>query len=125
MFVCHAKGPHIQRRTVSSLLLEERRAGLYELETYSRFAERAASIKCDVLDFLIRARREGKTVCGYGAAGKATTFVNYCGIGPELLRVVADRNPYKQNTWFPGRRIPVVTPEAMLTMRPDYVLILA
>ena len=125
VFVCHAKGPHIERRTVSSLLLEERRAGLYELETYSRFAERAASIKCDVLDFLIRARREGKTVCGYGAAGKATTFVNYCGIGPELLRVVADRNPDKQNTWFPGQRIPVVTPEAMLTMRPDYVLILA
>ncbi len=26
---------------------------------------------------------------------------------------------------MPGKRVPIVTPEAMLAMRPDYVLILA
>ena len=81
-------------------------------------------IKCRALEFLIRARGEGKTVCGYGAAAKGNTFLNYCGIGPELVEVVADRSPHKQNRLLPGSRIPVVSPQDMLAMRPDYVVIL-
>ena len=63
-------------------------------------------------------------VCGAGAAGTGKTFVNSCGFGPDLVRAIADRNPHKQNTWLPGRHIPIVSPEAMLAMKPDYVLIL-
>ena len=81
-------------------------------------------IKCDALEFLIGARRAGQVVVGYGAAAKGNTFLNYCGIGPELVRVVADRSPAKQGSLLPGSRIPVVSPEAMLAMRPDVVLIL-
>ncbi len=81
-------------------------------------------IKCAALSFLIQARREGKMVVGYGAAAKGNTFLNYCGVGPEFVRVVADRSPHKQGTLLPGSRIPVVSPEALLEMRPDYVLIL-
>ncbi len=73
---------------------------------------------------LIALREEGKVVVGYGAAAKGNTFLNYCGIGPELVRAVADRSPHKQGALLPGSRIPVVSPDALLAMRPDYVLIL-
>ena len=125
VFACLDEGPYFEQPAVKARAQEEHDGRLYEPETHSHSAERVVDIKCDVLDFLIRARQKGKTVCGYGAAGKATTFVNYCGIGPELLCVVADRNPHKQGTWMPGKRIRVVTPEDMLAMRPNYVLILA
>jgi hypothetical protein len=35
-----------------------------------------------------------------------------------------DRSPHKQNTLLPGSRIPVYSPEHILTDKPDYVLIL-
>ncbi len=37
---------------------------------------------------------------------------------------MADRSPHKQGTLLPGSRIPVISPETLLGMRPDYVLIL-
>jgi ABC-type Fe3+-hydroxamate transport system substrate-binding protein len=37
---------------------------------------------------------------------------------------VADRNPAKQNRVLPGSAIPIVSPEALLAMAPDAILIL-
>ena len=38
-------------------------------ETYDAFAERVRECKRGLLDFLVRAKRDGKTIAGYGAAG--------------------------------------------------------
>jgi hypothetical protein len=81
-------------------------------------------VKCDVLEFLISARREGKTVVGYGAPAKGNTLLNYCGVGPELMRFTVDRSPHKQGRYLPGSQIPIFAPEHILTARPDYVFIL-
>jgi 2-polyprenyl-3-methyl-5-hydroxy-6-metoxy-1,4-benzoquinol methylase len=124
VFACNDDASHREHQSVRAVLEEEERASLSELRGYGGFADSVVSVKCQALDFLIKAHQAGKLVCGYGAAAKGNTFINYCGIGPELLRVVADRSPHKQNTWLPGSRIPVVSPEAMLAMRPDYVLAL-
>jgi hypothetical protein len=73
---------------------------------------------------LIEARRAGRTVVGYGAPGKASTLLNYCGIRRDLLAYTVDRNPYKQGRYTPGTRIPVLAPERIAEDRPDYVLVL-
>lgn len=124
VFFCHSDGPHAPTPAVTRVLADERDGGLFSAEGYRQFADDVVEIKCASLEFLIRQRRVGKRVCGYGAAAKGNTFLNYCGIGPELVEAVADRSPHKQGTLLPGSRIPVVSPEALLTMRPDYVLIL-
>ncbi|QEE39059.1 MULTISPECIES: class I SAM-dependent methyltransferase [unclassified Methylobacterium] len=124
VFFCHADGPHASTPAVARVLADERDGGLFLADGYARFAEAVVEIKCASLEFLIQQRRAGKRVCGYGAAAKGNTFLNYCGIGPELVEAVADRSPHKQGTLLPGSRIPVISPEALLAMRPDYVLIL-
>ena len=84
------------------------RQGLRELSGL-RTASVTAVIdaKCQVLEFLIEARREGKAVAGYGAPAKGNTLLNYCGVGPELLRFTVDRSPHKQGRYLPGSHIPV------------------
>jgi 2-polyprenyl-3-methyl-5-hydroxy-6-metoxy-1,4-benzoquinol methylase len=109
---------------VEALLAQERVAGLDHLDAYRSFAEKVKRVKCDVLQFLINARREGKTVAGYGAPAKGNTLLNYCGIGPELLSFTVDRSPHKQGHYLPGTRIPIRGPETIGQARPDYVLIL-
>ena len=59
------------------------------------------------------AKREGKTVAAYGAAAKGNTLLNFCGVTPEDIPMVADRNPHKQSKFLPGTHIPVVSPEAV------------
>jgi 2-polyprenyl-3-methyl-5-hydroxy-6-metoxy-1,4-benzoquinol methylase len=113
-----------QSDRVSQLRQAEDAAGLKKLDTYQAFSERVKDVKCDLIEFLVRARREGKRVAGYGAPAKGNTLLNYCGVGPELIAYTVDRSPHKQNTLLPGTHIPVYSPDRISEDKPDYVLIL-
>ncbi len=102
----------------------ESAAGLDKLETYSRFSERVEECRRSIVAFFAAAKLAGKTVAAYGAAAKGNTLLNFCGVGPKDISMVADRNPHKQTKFLPGTHIPVVSPEAMMQSKPDYVFIL-
>jgi SAM-dependent methyltransferase len=102
----------------------EAAAGLPDLHTYSRFAERVAECRRSLLEFLAAAKAEGKTVAAYGAAAKGNTLLNFCGVTRGDIAMVADRNPHKRGKLCPGTHIPVVSPEELMRAQPDYVLIL-
>lgn len=81
---------------VDAVIAAERQAGLDRPGSYADFANAVAEVKCRLLEFLIAARRDGKTVAGYGAPAKGNTLLNYCGIGTELLPYTVDLSPHKQ-----------------------------
>ncbi len=109
---------------VDALRAREMSTGLRDLAYYARFDEYVKETKRKLLDFLVRAKREGKRIAGYGAPGKGNTLLNYCGIRTDFLDYTVDRNPYKQGRYLPGTHIPVHAPSMLETTRPDYVLIL-
>ena len=76
------------------------------------------------MQFLIQAKREGKSVVGYGAPGKGNTLLNYCGIRQDFVDYTVDRNPYKQGKFTPGTHIPIHGPERIRETKPDYLLLL-
>jgi SAM-dependent methyltransferase len=102
----------------------EKKAGFKRLETYFSFAEKVKETKRKILDFLIRVKREGKSVAGYGAPGKGNTLLNYCGIRSDFLDYTVDRNPYKHGKFLCGTHIPVFDTGKIRETKPDYVLIL-
>jgi hypothetical protein len=102
----------------------ETRARLHEIEGYASFAAQVEETKRALLDFLIGARRAGKTVVGYGAPGKGNTLLNYCGIRTDFIEFLVDRNPYKHGRVTPGTHIPIHPPDRLREAKPDYVLIL-
>src|SRR5690606_20118183 len=102
----------------------ERANGFDLLETYTGFEEQVRETKRKLLEFLIGARRAGKTVAGYGAPGKGNTLLNYCGIRQDLLEYTVDRSPYKQGLYLPGTHIPIHHPDKIRETKPDYILIL-
>jgi hypothetical protein len=109
---------------VSELRTRELHAGLNRLETYSAFEEQVKETKRKLLQFLIAAKRQGKSVVGYGAPGKGNTLLNYCGIRSDFIDYTVDRNSYKHGKFLPGTHIPIFPPERIRQTRPDYVLIL-
>jgi len=109
---------------VRAVLTDEEGAGLRTLEAYSRFGEKVQAIKRSLLQFLIAAKRDGKTVVGYGAPAKGNTLLNYCGVGTDLIAFTVDASPHKQGHFLPGTHIPIHHPDRILETKPDYVLIL-
>jgi hypothetical protein len=110
--------------SISELLDREKRHGLTEMTTYTSFAYKAQRAKRDLLAFLVSAKNEGKSICGYGAPGKGNTLLNYCAIGTDFLDFTVDRNPYKHGRFTPGMHIPIKPIQAIDQAKPDYILIL-
>ncbi len=109
---------------VEELRRREQEAGLNHLDRYASFEENVRETKRKLLEFLIRVRREGNKVVGYGAPGKGNTLLNYCGIRTDFLEFTVDRNPYKHGKFLPGTHIPILPPEQIQAARPDFVFIL-
>ena len=109
---------------VNALREREQRLGYTGLELYNSFAEKVMATKRDILDFMIKAKRAGKSIVGYGAPAKGNTLLNYCGIRTDMINYTVDRSPYKQANLLPGTRIPIYSPEKIVETRPDYVVIL-
>ncbi|HEX2909265.1 MAG TPA: class I SAM-dependent methyltransferase [Chloroflexia bacterium] len=109
---------------VEELRTREIAEGFTSLEKYYSFGEQVKETKRKLLEFLITARRAGKSVVGYGAPGKGNTLLNYCGIRTDFLDYTVDRSPYKQGHYLPGTHIPIHNPDKIAETKPDYVLIL-
>ncbi|MGH8122367.1 MAG: methyltransferase domain-containing protein [Rudaea sp.] len=109
---------------VGMLLALENTAGMRDAAYYQGFQAQADTVKNDCLAFLLKQRRAGCKVAGYGAAAKGNTLLNYAGVKSDLLPYVVDASPHKQGRWLPGSRIPVVDEYRLRADRPDFVLIL-
>ena len=125
VYACRAENQKRNvRPSVADLIAEETRAGLALAEGYGRFAQKVKETKLALVNFLITAARQGKSVAGYGAPGKSATLLHYCGIGKDLIQFTVDRSPYKQGRFLPGSHIPIFHPDRIREAKPDYVIIL-
>jgi hypothetical protein len=125
IYACHSEdGSKPTGSRVGELRTREESRGITRLDCYRSFAERVRETKRALLEFLIEAKRKGKTIVGYGAPGKGNTLLNYCGIRTDFIDYTVDRNPYKQGKFLPGTHIPIDSPERIRQTKPDYLLIL-
>jgi len=109
---------------VADLLKRERCEQLLTTGYYQALQTKAERVKLDLLEFLVKQKRAGRKVVGYGAAAKGNTLLNYAGIKPDLLSFVCDAAASKQGRFLPGSHIPVFEPSALEHYKPDVVLIL-
>jgi SAM-dependent methyltransferase len=109
---------------LADLRQRELDAGYDRLKAYLSFTERVKETKRKLLEFLIEAKRSGKTIVGYGAPAKGNTLLNYCGVRTDFIDYTVDRSPHKQKLFLPGTHIPIHHPDKIRETKPDYVLIL-
>jgi SAM-dependent methyltransferase len=74
-------------------------------------------------DTMRRLSHDGATIWAYGAAGKATMWVNACAM--EYLEAVVDASPLRAGKLMPGTHTPIVSPDEFKQASPDYVFVSA
>src|SRR5579862_3608576 len=70
---------------VEDLKARERACGLDDASRYAHFADQVKETKRKLLDFMIMAKRQGKSIAAYGAPAKGNTLLNYCGIRSDFI----------------------------------------
>lgn len=124
IYAAHIENSHINiSGSVNKLLDEEREFGLFDMDIYKNFQEKANKVKYDLLYFLLEAKKENKKVVAYGAAAKGNTLLNYAGIKNDLIEFVVDKSPHKQGKYLPASHIPIVDEKNIIETKPDYILI--
>ena len=110
--------------SVSEILREETENDPRNKVIWRLLQEKTRRVKIDLLEELVKCKKEGIKVAAYGAAAKGNTLLNYCGIDSDLISYVADLNPHKQEKYLPGSRIPIVGLDYLAENTPDVLLVL-
>lgn len=108
---------------VIAAIARERGHGFADPATYERFATAVHANRDALRGMLGELVAAGKTVAGYGAPAKATTILNFCGLGADVVSFTVDRNPLKVGGFVPGAGVPILPVEALAERRPDYAVI--
>ena len=125
IFVKHKEDiSHKEKRSVKKIIEKEKKFGLTKISTYTNFYINVNRSKEELMQFLHKAKKDNKTVIGYGAPDKGNTLLNFCKINSELIKYTVDMNPHKQGMFLPGSHILIKKPNEIFKSKPDYVLIL-
>lgn len=112
--------------SVKKILRLEDNSGLGKLNTYKKFATRVKVARLKFMDFLIKAKKSGKNIVGNSCPARASTLLNYYGVDSELLPYIAEQpTSLKLNMYLPGKHIPIVNNQKLISDQPEYVVILA
>jgi len=105
-------------------LEKEEIMGIKDIETYNKFSENCEFAKREFKKSLEIFKEKNNSIVGYGATSKSTTILNYCDIGTDLIDFFVDTTPIKQNTYTPGKHIPVL-PYSEFIPHPEVAVLFA
>jgi SAM-dependent methyltransferase len=109
---------------IKNILSEE--SGI-DLEYFNNFAQNVESQSNEIVTILKELKKNGKKIIGYGAAGRGTIFLNYCGIGNDILDYIVDSSKLRIGKLMPGVHVPIkdICKLKEDEKKPDYILIIA
>jgi NDP-4-keto-2,6-dideoxyhexose 3-C-methyltransferase len=109
---------------VWKILDDEKIMGLDTLKPYLAFAERVYQSKRDLLEFIRKIRNEGKVLAALGASTKGNVLLQYCELTEKEVECIGEVNVEKFGSYTPGTCIPIIPEQELLSMKPDYLLVL-
>jgi novobiocin biosynthesis protein NovU/D-mycarose 3-C-methyltransferase len=110
------------RPSVAAIRSLEARTGVATVDAWTSFGQ-AVGRKIRIVKEVFGALSGGRRIWGYGAAGKATMWVNACEM--HYLDGMVDASPLRAGKFMPGTHTRIHLPEDFRKADPDYVLITA
>ena len=100
-------------KIINKILKYESDFSIESMTPFNNLQVNAEKIKNQLLTFLLDSKFNNKLVCGYGAAAKANTLLNFAGVKKDLIPFIVDNAKSKQNKYMPGSLIPIYSKEKL------------
>ncbi len=112
----------IPNKNVAEIMSYEKKKSMADPETWQTFGQNIGR-KIDVVRHTLGKLSKNSRIWGYGAAGKATLWINACQM--LYLEAVVDASPLRAGKFMPGTHTPIVFPQELKTNPPDYIFVTA
>lgn len=93
--------------SVIKMRSEEKLKGYDKAQTFVNYGRKVNGTRDELLKVLDELKKKGKVIIGYGASGRGTTIMNFCGIDGKYLDYVVDDAPAKHGFFTPGTHVPI------------------
>jgi len=110
------------RPGMQELTAYEKEKALDDPATWMDFGQHIGR-KIDIVRQTLERLSKVSRIWGYGAAGKATLWVNACKM--NYLEAMVDASPLRAGKLMPGTHTPIVFPDEMKANPPDYIFVTA
>ena len=108
--------------SASDLAATEARTGLNDVDRWLEFGKQSVRKIAFVKD-VFGALSARHSIWAYGAAGKATMWVNACNM--TYLEAVVDASPLRAGRLMPGTHTPIVAPDDLRRRPPQIIFVTA
>ena len=100
---------------------------IVNLNYFKNFEKNILNQKNTMIKLLDKLTLEKKNIIGFGASGRGTTFLNYCGISKKYIKYIVDASPLRAGKYMPGLKIPIYNIDYLKknAHKIDYILIIA
>lgn len=125
VYVSHLGSKKIKEKKIKKQILLENKKGLFSEALYFQYMRRINNQKNILLKILSNLKRQKKSIIGFGAPAKLTTFSYTFDINNELVPFVVDDNFLKQNRYSPGKHIKIISYNQLKEKKFDAIIIFA
>ncbi len=94
-------------KKVNLHLLNEKKFGINNLETYKIFAKKVKVSKKNLVKIFQFLKKRKNKIIGYGATYKSSTVLNFCKINKNYIDYFVDTTQTKAGKFTPGSHIPI------------------
>jgi SAM-dependent methyltransferase len=122
-YICF-KGKRRITKAVQKMIKQEKRLKLDQKKVYLDFAKRIEKNRENLISFVKKEVKKGKTIYLYGASTRGNTLLQYFGLNNKLIKFAVERNPEKWGKIITSVNIPIISEEQARKQKPDYMLVL-
>ncbi len=112
-----------QGASVDALIEKELAEGITDPEYVASLGQALERTVSDIGRYLRDSQEKGLQVAGYGAASRTASLLCAAEITQDKMVAIADGAPGKHGLTMPVNRIPIVSPQELIALRPDRVLL--
>lgn len=106
---------HNTNQVVQEMLDSEIEHGLLSKDVYVKFGIKVGDFRNQIVEFLNQRHSSGRSLCAYGAAGRATILLNFCDLNSSKIEYIVDESPFRVGRYVPGVNIPIVSRDYFFT----------
>jgi len=122
-YICKNDAYYKKSKELINIIKKELNYKLNKYSTFRAFSRRVKKSKNDLVNLVIKLKKNNKKIISYGATYKSTTVFNYCRLNNKFFDYVTDTTKNKQGKFTPGTHIPIVSPDVGINNSVDFAFL--